>query len=218
MEPPDRLDLKVIMTPDYKAVFEASPSLQLLLTRELRIVAASDAYVAATLTPRERMVGKLLFDVFPENPADSGAGGSTGGSRLVESFDIVLRTRKPHVMGVIKYDVRLPESEGGGFVERYWAPTNSPVLSPDGDVMLILNRVDDVTVQVRLELERDRIRDELRRAVDQITMLSGLIPICAWCKKVRDDRGFWLKVEEFLSAHTDAAFTHSVCADCERKV
>ncbi|MDQ3068855.1 MAG: PAS domain-containing protein [Acidobacteriota bacterium] len=206
------------MTPDYKAVFEASSSLQLLLTPELRIVAASDAYVAATLTPREQMVGKLLFDVFPENPDDSAAGASTGASRLSESFDIVVRTRMPHVMDVIKYDVRVSDSDGGGFIERHWAATNSPLLGADGEVLLIINCVEDVTAQVRLEAERDRILGELRRAVDDVSTLSGLIPVCAWCKKVRDDQGFWYRVEEFIAARTDATFTHSVCADCARKV
>ena len=68
----------------------------------------------------------------------------------------------------------------------------------------------------RLEHERDQILVDLRRALDEVTTLRGLIPICAWCKKVRDDHGYWQQLEEFLCERTQATFTHGMCADCAR--
>ena len=68
----------------------------------------------------------------------------------------------------------------------------------------------------RLEHERDQILVDLRRALDEVTTLRGLIPICAWCKKVRDDHGYWQQLEEFLCERTQATFTHGICADCAR--
>lgn len=51
----------------------------------------------------------------------------------------------------------------------------------------------------------------------QIKTLSGLLPVCAWCKKVRDDRGYWEQIEKYVATHTDASFTHGICPDCQAK-
>jgi hypothetical protein len=53
---------------------------------------------------------------------------------------------------------------------------------------------------------------------NQIETLSGLLPLCAWCKKVRDDRGYWEKMENYVAAHSSASFTHGVCPDCQKKM
>ena len=53
---------------------------------------------------------------------------------------------------------------------------------------------------------------------NQIETLSGLLPLCAWCKKVRDDRGYWEQMENYVAAHSSASFTHGVCPDCQKKM
>ncbi|MBL8799159.1 MAG: response regulator [Planctomycetia bacterium] len=72
-------------------------------------------------------------------------------------------------------------------------------------------------VGVRLVgLQRDlaeRVR-QLEEALAQVKQLSGLLPICAWCKKVRNDQNFWLQVEDYLASHGDLRFTHAVCPEC----
>src|SRR5687767_15439863 len=118
-------------TPDYRALFESVPGLYLVLTPELRIVAVSDAYLCATMTEREAILGRHLFDVFPDNPVDAAA---TGVRNLRASLERALATRAPDVMAVQKYDIRRPQEEGGGFEERYWSPLNSPVLDQDSRV------------------------------------------------------------------------------------
>ena len=105
--------------PDFKAIFEAVPDLYLVLASDLHIVAGSDAYLSATMTCRSDVLGRYMFDVFPDNPADAGA---TGVRNLRHSLETVLRTGRPHFMPVQKYDVRRPPVEGGMFEERYWAP------------------------------------------------------------------------------------------------
>ena len=52
---------------------------------------------------------------------------------------------------------------------------------------------------------------------DQIKTLSGLLPVCAWCRKVRDDQGYWEQIESYVTAHSEASFTHSICPDCQCK-
>src|SRR5581483_1422507 len=105
--------------PDFRALFESAPGLYLVLTPELTIVGASDAYLRATMTERAAILGRHLFDVFPDNPDDPGADGV---GNLRASLERVLASRAADVMAVQKYDIRRPESEGGGFETRYWSP------------------------------------------------------------------------------------------------
>ncbi len=154
--------------PDFRLLFESAPALCLVLDRDFQIVAVSDAYLAATMTQRDVIVGRHLFDVFPDNPGDPRA---TGTRNLRASLETVLRTGKPHSMAVQKYDIRRPESEGGEFEARYWSPLNTPVFA-DGRLTCIIHRVEDVTDFVRLEQREDDLRDAIRGKDEFITTVS----------------------------------------------
>jgi signal transduction histidine kinase/ActR/RegA family two-component response regulator len=119
----------------------------LVLDPELRIVAASDAYLLATMTRRDQIIGRGIFDVFPDNPDDPDA---TGVRNLSASLDRVRRKRTADTMAVQKYDIPRPQEEGGGFEERYWSPKNTPVLDEGGGLAYIIHRVQDVTEFIRL--------------------------------------------------------------------
>ena len=152
----------MVAEPDFRVLFEAAPGLFLVLDREFSIDAVSDAYLAATMTRREEIVGRGLFDVFPDNPDDPAA---TGVRNLRASLDRVRQTRAPDTMAVQKYDIRRPEADGGGFEERYWSPVNSPVLGPGGEIEYVIHRVEDVTEFVRQQqagTRRDGEMAELR--------------------------------------------------------
>jgi hypothetical protein len=74
---------------------------------------------------------------------------------------------------------------------------------------------------LRVRQLRRRARDldkRVQEAIGELKVLSGLLPICAWCKKIRDDRGYWSRIEAYLSARTDAKFTHGICPDCKNKM
>lgn len=135
--------------PDFQRLFDATPGPYLILSPNaprFTIVAVNDAYLGATLTHREAIVGRGVFDVFPDNPDDPDA---TGVGNLRTSLETVLATRAPHVMAVQKYDI--PKRDGGdGFEERYWTPVNLPVFSADGTLTHIIHHVEDVTEQVHL--------------------------------------------------------------------
>jgi PAS domain S-box-containing protein len=150
--------------PDFRALFEASPGLYLVLESDApryTIVAVSDAYARATMTKREEILGRGLFEVFPDNPNDPDA---TGVSNLAASLERVVRNRAADTMAVQKYDVRRPEAEGGEFEERYWSPVNSPVVGHDGELRWIIHRVEDVTALVRLGRSgREALRSEEQR-------------------------------------------------------
>jgi signal transduction histidine kinase/ActR/RegA family two-component response regulator len=154
--------------PDFRALFQSAPGLYLVLDPNLVIVAASDAYLSATMTRREDVLGRGLFDVFPDNPDDPDA---TGVQNLRASLDRVRRDHIADAMAVQKYDIRRPEADGGEFEVRYWSPLNTPVLSDDGELRYIIHRVEDVTEFVRLqasEEERAQITDQLQRRTVQM--------------------------------------------------
>lgn len=66
--------------------------------------------------------------------------------------------------------------------------------------------------------ERERLVLELQKALNEVQKLSGLLPICAWCKKIRDDNGYWKQIEEYISEHSDARFTHGACPECYERI
>ena len=158
-------------TPDFRALFEASPGAYLALDANLVIVAVNNAYLSATQTRRDAIVGRHLFDVFPDNPDDPAADGVRN---LADSLRRVLELRRPDSMAVQKYDIPRSGDPGDGFEERYWSPVNTPVLDDHGEVTWIIHRVEDVTGLVvgnranaeaeRLAVEQQRVIDGLRRA------------------------------------------------------
>ncbi len=133
---------------DFQSVFDSAPVLALILSQDYTILAATDLYLRATLTERKEIIGRCIFEVFPDNPDDPNA---TGVQNLRASLESVIRNRAPHTMAVQKYDIRVPGCET--FQERFWSPINSPVLGDDQEVRLIIHRVEDVTEFVHLKLE-----------------------------------------------------------------
>ncbi len=146
---------------DFRALFESAPGAYLVLDPDLRIVGVTDAYLAKTMTVREEIVGRLLFDVFPDNPDDPQA---TGTRNLRGSLQTALRTGQPHTMAIQKYDIR--RHEGGGFDERYWHAVNTPVTAGSRGTYII-HAVEDVTDFVRLE----QLRGENEQATNQLSSL-----------------------------------------------
>ena len=69
----------------------------------------------------------------------------------------------------------------------------------------------------RMEIEREKLIAELQQTLAEVKTLSGLIPICAWCKSVRNDQGYWQTVEQYVHSHSDASFSHSICPGCREK-
>src|SRR5450432_1528946 len=107
---------------DFKLLFEEAPPLFLVLAPDpptFTILGATNGYLRATLTERAAIMARGLFEVFPDNPDDPQA---TGTSNLRASLERVLASHAADTMAVQKYDIRRPESEGGGFEERFWSP------------------------------------------------------------------------------------------------
>lgn len=153
------------MSIDYRSIIHGLPSLVVILDAELTIVDVSAAYTRATMTRREEMIGKPIFEVFPDNPGDSAADGV---NNLHASLRRVLKSAAPDTMAVQRYDVRKPQEDGGDFEERYWTVINSPILNGDGQICHIIHKAEDVTEFIRLKQrgqEQHRSNEELSEQV-----------------------------------------------------
>ncbi|MFI7005275.1 PP2C family protein-serine/threonine phosphatase [Streptomyces sp. NPDC050145] len=135
---------------DYEAVFQALPGAVALLTPDLVYVEVNDAFLAISGRTRAQIVGRHLFEVFPDNPHDPGASGMRN---LQASLRRVTETGERDSMALQRYDVE-DADRPGVWHERWWSPVNVPVTAADGSVTLLLHRVEEVT-----ELIRARGRD-----------------------------------------------------------
>ena len=147
---------------DFLSVFNAQPGATLLLAPDLRIVAASNDYLAATLTDRDVIGGQFIFDAFPDNPETPEANAV---ANVRASLQQVLATRLPHEMAPQHYDVP-DRTQPGRFVERHWLPRHTPVLDAAGQVQFIIQSVQDITASRLAErlLRESRASEQAARA------------------------------------------------------
>lgn len=131
---------------DYEAVFQGLPGMVALLTPELRYADANEDFRRLSGRTRAQLVGRYIFDVFPDNPDDPAA---TGMRDVRASMLRVVATGERDSMALQRYDVEDP-LHPGHWEERYWSPINAPVRGPDGQVAFVLHRVEEVTELIHL--------------------------------------------------------------------
>ncbi len=129
---------------NYEEVFRHLPVPVLLLTPELEIADMNLAYLRVTDRRREDLLGRNLFEAFPDDPSDPTA---TGVRDLDESLRRVLLTGEPDTLAFQKYDVEVPGSPGV-FARRFWCPVNAPVFGADGRVVLLAQCVEEISDKV----------------------------------------------------------------------
>jgi PAS domain S-box-containing protein len=130
---------------DFRTLFESSPAACLVLLPDdpfFTIVAVTDAYEKLTLTHRDQIVGRGIFEVFPASGQDESE------QKVRASFQRVIAQRSPNKLDILRYDIPRPD---GSLEERYWIPAHYPVLAKSGEVAYIINHSEDVTAFVRLK-------------------------------------------------------------------
>lgn len=125
--------------------------------------------------------------------------------------DSALVRRSPHIRFYAGFPLTTPEGFNLGTL---CAIDRRPrqLSGPQKTAMAALSR------QVMALLDMRRTSDHLAHALEKVKTLHGMLPICAWCKRIRDDQGYWSQVEAYVRAHTDAEFTHGICPECLEKV
>ncbi|WP_220810333.1 hybrid sensor histidine kinase/response regulator [Noviherbaspirillum aridicola] len=136
----------------FELLFDSSPGsfLILLPDADFTIVGVTKGYRRDTLTTREVLLGRGVFDAFPDNPHTPEANSTRN---LRASLLRVVATRSPDTMVIQRYDV--PRRDGMGFEVRYWSPVNTPVIAPDGEMIYIIHGVRNVTDYMRLQEENE---------------------------------------------------------------
>ncbi len=148
-------------------VLQDAPDSYLVLTPDFNIEMVSDAYLDVSQKKREQILGKNIFDVFPDNPKNLQA---SGVKNLTESLQTVLKTKKPHRLGVQQYDV---QNEYGVFEEKFWSPSNFPVLNAKGEVDYIIHKVINITEVVKSQAGLKGLYDEteiLKTSLEEIQL------------------------------------------------
>jgi hypothetical protein len=135
--------------------------------------------------------------------------------RLPNIGDIMYKDYASHHK--IDMYIQLMEAMANNTTRRFdELPYNNKILTvtiaPFPEGAIIISK--DITEQKTSERDRIKLIDELRRALQEVETLRGLLPICASCKKIRDDKGYWNHIEVYISSHTNADFTHTLCPEC----
>lgn len=160
---------------DFQLLFESSPGLFLVFlpnSPDFTIVAASDAYTQQTHIKREDIVGKKVFDVFPENSNEIEAKGM---SELISSFERVIKNKAPDKMPLLRYDLK--NLTTGKYETHYWLVMNSPVLDMEGNLTYIINQAEDVTALVQ---EKEGAQHALKESERLFKLLVENLPIGVW--------------------------------------
>ena len=94
---------------------------------------------------------------------------------------------------------------------------NSSAIFKNGKIIGSRDIVRNITERKKAEQEKEALIADLQKALDEITTLKGILPFCSFCKKVRDDKGYWEQVDIYISNHSEANFSHSICPACAKK-
>lgn len=142
-------------------------------------------------------VGKTDFDLQP-----------LGLARSSQTEEQQLVTSKQPVIDRLEWN---PTVDGQ---PRWFSTTKAPIRGADGQVIGIVGISRDITTRKMVEQEREGLITELREALVKNKTLHGLLPICASCKKIRDDTGYWNQLESYIRTHSEAEFSHGLCPTC----
>ena len=158
----------------------------------------------------------LIVDV---NPATAAMLGQPAGEMVSRPFDAVFQGWNVSFEGLCVAE-RLSVQQTG-VADGQWRHYDlrvSRLPGPGGAVAGWLLLFRDITEHHAFDLEREALVMDLQKALEDVQTLSGLLPICAWCKNIRDDSGYWQSVEKYLRAHSSAQFSHSICPDCYQQM
>jgi PAS domain S-box-containing protein len=145
------------------------------------------------------IIGHKIWDVFEKDEAD-------------KRFAIV---KKVFTEGKTEeLEVRVPLPSG----DTYYLTTVKPILNDVGAVETVICTSKNITKRKLAEVVLKKEHDKLLKALKEIKTLSGFLPICASCKKIRDDKGYWNQIEAYIQQHSDAQFSHAICPACAKKL
>lgn len=182
----------------FKDLYENAPNPYLSVSGDLIILNCNTSAEELFKYKKNELIGKpvsLLFVDFPETDENS--------MGVFRRFD--------HSHQIAHSDMEMRASNDS----RMWVDlTVNAVLDSNDTIIRYRLSITDITKRKFYQEEREKLVLELQKALGQIKKLSGLLPICSHCKKIRDDAGYWNQLEEYISEHSEASFSHSICSEC----
>jgi PAS domain S-box-containing protein len=149
------------------------------------------------------LIGKSDYDLFPRELADQ---------YYIDEQKIIQSGQ-----GLFEYEG--PTIDKSKKEKDRWVTTiKVPLRDAQGKIISTVSISRDITERKKAEAEREKLITELQDALADVKLLSGLVPICANCKKIRDDQGYWTQIESYIQDRSDAKFSHSICPDCAAKL
>ncbi len=157
------------------------------------------AFARGVQKTQDEIIGHTIWDVFDKDEAD-------------KRFAVVKRVFTEGK--TVEIEVRVPLPSG----DSYYLTTAKPILDESGAVETVICTSKNITKRKLAEMALKEERDKLVKALTEIKRLSGLLPICAKCKKIRDDKGYWNQIEGYIQRHSDAQFSHAICPACAKEL
>lgn len=196
------------------------------LAREQLLRAARLRLAAIVESSYDAIIGKDLDGIITDwNKGAERIYGYTAEEMIGKSVSILAPPERPDEISQIMERIRR-----GEHVEHYETVrvtktgkpiqvslTVSPIRDEFGNTIGASTAARDITERKRAEDERERLVTELQAALAKVKLLSGFLPICAACKKIRNDQGYWQQVEIYIRDHSEAEFSHGLCPDCIRR-
>jgi len=154
--------------------------------------------------PREQILGRNWFDLFvPQDEREANK----------SAFDRMLTHKTGPPVRSTENSLVTRTGE-----RRLFAWHTTMLRNETGTAVGTLSSGEDITERRKVESDRELLIRDLRTVLERVKMLSGLLPICSSCKKVRDDKGYWSQVETYIEEHSNAHFTHGICPDCAMRL
>ena len=157
------------------------------------------AFAEGVGKPVDKIIGYKIWDVFEKAEAD-------------KRFAVVKKVFSEGKTEEIEVRVQLPSGD------TYYLTTAKPILDDSGAVETVICTSKNITKRKLAEIALKKEHDKLSKALKEIKTLSGLLPICASCKNIRDDKGYWTQIEGYIQEHSDAQFSHAICPACAKKL
>ena len=185
---------------EYLTIFDSVPAMIWYLDRKNHVIRANQAAARYMKIPVEKLAGKSMFELFGDKATEFFRGNAA-----------VMKDGMPKFGE--KYSYINPMGE-----ERWIEMSKIPFYDEKSTIDGIIIVAEDITTKETASKERESLIAELQEALTKIKTLKGLIPICSHCKKIRDDKGFWNKIETYISEHSDAEFSHGICPECMKEI
>ncbi len=182
---------------EWERTFDSLEDLVGVISRDYRFVRVNRALAERVGLAPYQVVGRHCYDVFgcPGSPPPG----------------------CPHAKALLDGKVHTNEVDNRALRGDFMVKA-TPLLDEAGEIWAVVCVSRDVTAYKKLLREREQLIDDLKKALAEVRTLSGLLPICCSCKRIREDNGYWQQIEQYIESRSDAEFSHGLCPDCAEEL